>query len=154
MDKRKQGIAGLRAPMARDVERLSQYSRGDDRNLAHVAPGDTIIPPELMWSNPALAQAIFEALSGAGIDPATRIVDSGAANRNPATGAQEFDVDPEDLRGGSSGFGGGISDVIPVTGQRPGTDYVPVIGPGAYLESEQLLRDTEAVNEGLSITQE
>src|SRR6056300_1544934 len=91
MDKRKQGIAGLRAPMARDVERLSQYSRGDDRNLAHVAPGDTIIPPELLQANPDFADMVMRALAGAGIDPAKRIVDSGAARRNPVTGAQEFD---------------------------------------------------------------
>jgi len=119
MDKRKQGIAGLRAPMARDVERLSQYSRGDDRNLAHVAPGDTIIPPELMRANPALAQAIFEALSGAGIDPAKRVVDSGAARRNPVTGAQEFDAAE------FSDFGMTVGDILAnLTGDRGYQDSV------------------------------
>jgi hypothetical protein len=154
MDKRKQGIAGLRAPMADVLGELSQYSRGDDRNLAHVAPGDTIIPPELMRANPALARAIFEALSGAGIDPAKRIVDSGAARRNPVTGAQEFDVDPEDLRGGSSGFGGvggvgpgygGATEVVTATAQRPSTDYTSVIG-GGYVPT-QYDRDTAAAFE-------
>ena len=97
MDKNKQGIAALRAPMAKDVERLSQYSRGDDRNLAHVAPGDTIIPPELMRANPAFADMVMQILADAGIDPAKRVVDSGAARRNPVTGAQEFDWDGDGM---------------------------------------------------------
>ena len=79
------------APMADLVDELSQYSRGDDRNIAHVAPGDTILPPELLEADPEFADLVYGRLSEAGIDPAKRVVDSGAARRNPVTGAQEFD---------------------------------------------------------------
>jgi len=79
------------APMADVLGELSQYSRGDDRNLAHVAPGDTIIPPELLEADPEFADLVYGRLADAGVDPAKRVVDSGAARRNPVTGAQEFD---------------------------------------------------------------
>jgi len=80
------------APMADVLGELSQYSRGDDRNLAHVAPGDTIIPPELLEADPEFADLVYGRLEKAGINPAKRVVDSGAARRNPVTGAQEFDA--------------------------------------------------------------
>ena len=83
-----------------------------------------------MQANPDFADLIFSVLADAGINPAKRVVDSGAARRSPVTGAQEFDADPEDLRGGSSSFGGvggvgpgygGATEVVPVTARRPGT---------------------------------
>jgi hypothetical protein len=76
--------------MSRTVQSdLSQYGRYGDSMMAHVAPGEAIVPREVMDQNPQLLNAIAQAIRDAGADPSAYIVGHGM-KINPETGQPEF----------------------------------------------------------------
>jgi hypothetical protein len=71
------------------AEVLALQGRGADRHIAHVTPGEIVIPrsfltPELMNMMTAVAREH-------GVDPREFFVGSGSNNINPRTGQMEFD---------------------------------------------------------------
>jgi hypothetical protein len=68
---------------------LALQGRGSDTKIAHVTPGEIVIPKRLQ--NPALMAALAQAAVRTGIDPATLQVGARRAKINPRTGHQEFD---------------------------------------------------------------
>lgn len=82
-------MTGSQAPMADMAVQLAQAGRGPDTQLAHVAPGEVILPPQVM------ADAEFEKIVGdrfaeLNMNPEEYVVGAGIASLNPITGLEEF----------------------------------------------------------------
>lgn len=73
------------------TEDMGGLGRGEDSEMAHVAPGERVIPPNL---SPETDAAIDADLASLGIDPVSRTVGPGA-NINPRTGKPEFQTTTE-----------------------------------------------------------
>ncbi len=69
---------------------MKKYGRNGDTELAHVAPGEVIVPPEVIEQYPQLGAVIGQALSSMGADPNRYVVGSSASSLNPNTGQPEF----------------------------------------------------------------
>jgi len=81
---------GMNAPLGQEAILLAQAGREGDSGLAHVAPGDVIIPPQAFEGDDDLEQAIAKRFKEMGIDPASRVAGVGIASLNPTTGLEEF----------------------------------------------------------------
>ena len=73
-----------------EAEALSQMGRGPDTELAHLEPGDVVIPPAVLENDPMLADVLEERMAMAGVDPRSRVAGLGIASLNPNTGLEEF----------------------------------------------------------------
>ena len=81
------GIAEF-GDVAQQMAALGRY--GDD-SLVHAQTGEIVVPREVLESNPALKQAIFEDMMARGIeDPERYVVGSESNSINPETGLMEF----------------------------------------------------------------
>ena len=69
---------------------LAKMGRYEDTQVAHVAPGEVVVPRQLMESNPELRQEVMNAFGEVGVDPAQFIVGGDVVMKNPVTGIQEF----------------------------------------------------------------
>ena len=77
------------APMADLALQLSEAGRGGDVTLAHVRPGEVVLPPESM-DDPEFEAAVERRLIELDIDPQAAVVGAGIASLNPITGLEEF----------------------------------------------------------------
>ena len=81
------GIAEF-GDVAQQMAALGRY--GDD-SLVHAQTGEIVVPREVLESNPALKQAIFDDMMARGIeDPERYVVGSESNSINPETGLMEF----------------------------------------------------------------
>lgn len=69
---------------------LAAKGRNEDSALAHVAPGETMIPPVVLAANPELQDAIAKAFQRMGADPTAFIVGHPNMSINPETGLPEY----------------------------------------------------------------
>lgn len=71
------------------IEQYADQGRGNDTELAHVTPGELMVPPEFQQEQPALMHKLYHAMMQAGLDPSEFTVgeESGA---NPDTGMPEY----------------------------------------------------------------
>jgi len=58
--------------------------------MAHVAPGEMVVPREVLQRSPNVARGLGQAFRDAGADPLRYTVSSGQNSINPITGEQEF----------------------------------------------------------------
>jgi hypothetical protein len=70
------------------AKRLALQGRGSDQELAHLEPGEVVIPRALM--TPVLLSAIEAEARRQGLDVQGMVVGEGSASVNPATGIEEF----------------------------------------------------------------
>jgi len=82
-------VVGSQAPLADMAIELSQAGRGEDTTLAHLAPGEVVLPPQMM-SDPEFEQAVGRRFLEVDLDPEAYIVGGGIASLNPITGLEEF----------------------------------------------------------------
>ena len=75
------------------MQGMSQYGRNGDTMMAHVAPGEMVVPQEVLQSNPQVARGLGMAFADAGADPLRYTVGSGQNSINPVTGEPEFFLD-------------------------------------------------------------
>jgi hypothetical protein len=80
---------GTQAPMADMAVQLSQAGRGPDTTLAHLAPGEVVLPPEMM-ADADFERVVGERFAELDLDPEQYVVGSGIASLNPVTGLEEF----------------------------------------------------------------
>jgi hypothetical protein len=73
---------------------LAMGGRGDDTELAHVTPGEIVIPKPLQ--TPEFLKALYLGARALGIDPVRLVVGSGENVINPRTGQPEFDESNQD----------------------------------------------------------
>jgi hypothetical protein len=80
---------------------LALQGRGGDTAVAHLEPGEMVVPRAML--TPQLAQLIAAEAAKRGIDPKQLIVGNRNASINPVTGAEEFGFF-EDLKNKVSGW--------------------------------------------------
>ena len=88
------------------MQNMAAMGRYGDTQMAHVAPGEMVVPGPVLNQNPALKQGIVNAIGQAGADPTRYMVGSPTGSYNPATGQQEFFFDAI-AKGIGAIFGGG-----------------------------------------------
>ena len=91
---------------------LAAKGRFGDSVLAHMAPGEIAIPPEIQ--NQQLMSAIRQAFGRVGVNPSTFTAGSPQNSQNPATGAPEFSL---------------LASLLPVVGAIGGS-FIPGLGTG------------------------
>jgi hypothetical protein len=82
---------------------LALQGRGGDTKIAHVTPGEIVIPRRLQ--TPELMRALAAAARASGFDPAALQVGSGRNVINPHTGQPQFDEDDLEDDGTDDGDG-------------------------------------------------
>jgi len=85
------GESGGIAEFQEQAARMAQYGRGGDQFVAHLAPGEIVVPAPLIENNPELRDSIFGHLREMGIEnPEQYVVGASANSINPETGLMEF----------------------------------------------------------------
>ena len=51
------------------MQGMAQYGRNGDTMMAHVAPGEMVVPPEVLQRSPEVARGLGMAFADAGADP-------------------------------------------------------------------------------------
>ena len=82
-------MVGASAPLGQMAAEIQAQGRGEDTSLAHLRPGEVILPPEAFEDEQfeRTVNAKFEEL---GIDPEMAVSSVGIASLNPMTGLEEF----------------------------------------------------------------
>jgi hypothetical protein len=83
------GLAIQESPLAAEVAQLKQYGEGGDTELAHLRPGEMVIPPEFL-EDAQFESALAKKFDEFDINPEQAIVGSGIASLNPVTGLEQF----------------------------------------------------------------
>ena len=83
------GLAIQESPLAAEVQKLKQYGEGGDTELAHLQPGEMVIPPEFL-EDEQFESALAKKFDEFDINPEQAIVGSGIASLNPVTGLEQF----------------------------------------------------------------
>ena len=73
--------------MTQNMARMGRYG---DTQMAHVAPGEKIVPTNVLNNRPDLARGINSALMSEGMDPRRYTVGTQSNSNNPNTGLPEF----------------------------------------------------------------
>ena len=81
-----QSMTAPASPMAQEVKALGM---GEDTELAHVRPGEVILPPEF-FSDTKFESVVENKFKQAGIDPEQAVVGSGIASLNEITGLPQY----------------------------------------------------------------
>ena len=72
------------------MQNMARYGRNGDTTMGHLTPGETIVPQQVLQSNPQLARGLGRAFQDVGADPRRYVVGSGQNSINPVTGKSEF----------------------------------------------------------------
>ena len=73
-----------------EVSKIADLGRYEDAYIAHVAEGETVVPMEVLDSNPRLKAMLFNQMLDMGINPERYIVGNEFNSINPVTGQPEF----------------------------------------------------------------
>ena len=87
------------------MQDMAMYGRGGDTMMAHVTPGEMVVPQEVLRNSPQVARGLGTAFRDVGADPRRYVVGSGQNSINPVTGKREFFLDK--IVGALFGAGGG-----------------------------------------------
>ena len=72
------------------MENMAAMGRNGDTQLAHVAPGEMMVPRQVLDNNPGLNSGINAAIMDMGGDPNRYMVGNQDNSINPMTGQPEF----------------------------------------------------------------
>lgn len=76
--------------MRETAEMLADFGRYGDTYIVHAAEGETVVPMEVLDSNPRLKNMLFAQMQEMGIEPERYIVGNELNSINPTTGQPEF----------------------------------------------------------------
>jgi len=77
------------APMSQIAQELAMQGEGDDTQLAHLRPGEVVLPPEF-FEDAKFEKAVENKFKQAGINPEQAVVGVGIASLNEMTGLEQF----------------------------------------------------------------
>jgi hypothetical protein len=77
------------APMAAQAFEIAAQGRGEDTALAHLRPGEVVLPPE-MFEDAQFEEMVESRFNELDLDPEAHVVGLGIASLNPITGLEEF----------------------------------------------------------------
>ena len=84
-------MSGAEGGLESMAQRLAAMGRGGDALIAHMTPGELVVPGDILNQNPEVQEMIFAEMRLAGIEnPEQYIVGSEANSINPETGLPEF----------------------------------------------------------------
>lgn len=117
-----QGEESQMAPLFEQAQMLAAEGTGEDTVLAHLRPGEVVLPPEFMQDEQFENQveAKFDEFN---LDPAAAMVGSGIASLNPMTGLEEFGI----FKKIGKSLKKVVKKVAPVAG--PLANFIPGVGP-------------------------
>ena len=81
------GVAN--APMGQEAQMIAAEGRGEDTALAHLRPGEVVLPPE-MFEDAQFESVVEDRFNQLELDPERYVVGVGIASLNPITGLEEF----------------------------------------------------------------
>jgi len=115
-------MVGANAPLRDMALEMQSQGRGEDTALAHLRPGEVILPPEA-FEDAQFENTVARKFEQLGIDPEEAIAGVGIASLNPMTGLEEF--------GFFKKIGKAIKKVAkkiaPIAG--PLANFIPGVGP-------------------------
>ena len=82
-------MVGASAPLGAMAAEIQAQGRGEDTSLAHLRPGEVILPPEA-FEDEQFERTINAKFEELGIDPEMAVSSVGIASLNPMTGLEEF----------------------------------------------------------------
>ena len=110
------------APLGQIAQELAMQGEGDDTQLAHLRPGEVVLPPEF-FEDEQFESAVESKFNELGLNPEEAIVGTGIASLNPITGLEQF--------GFFKKIGKALKKVAkkiaPVAG--PLANFIPGVGP-------------------------
>ena len=77
------------APMGEMAQQLAQAGGGEDTMLAHLRPGEIVLPPEMM-EDPEFETMVETKFNQLGINPEQAVAGVGIASLNESTGLEQF----------------------------------------------------------------
>lgn len=77
------------APMSAQAFEIAAQGRGEDTALAHLRPGEVVLPPE-MFEDAQFEAMVENRFNELDLDPEAHVVGLGIASLNPITGLEEF----------------------------------------------------------------
>jgi hypothetical protein len=116
------GAAIQESPLAAEVQELKQYGEGPDTELAHLQPGEMVIPPEFL-EDEKFESALAKKFDEFDINPEQAIVGSGIASLNPITGLEQFGF----FKKIGKALKKVVKKVAPIAG--PLANFIPGVGP-------------------------
>ena len=110
------------SPLAELAAQIAAAGRGPDTTLAHLTPGEVVLPPEMMESE-QFETAVENRFRELDLNPEQYVVGMGIASLNPQTGLEEF--------GFFKKLGKSIKKIAkkiaPIAG--PLANFIPGVGP-------------------------
>ena len=100
---------------------MASQGRGEDSMVAHVTPGDYVIPKNILIQHPEFLVKLKKVMEDEGEDYRTHMIGSGFENMNPGTGAPEFGFGKSFkniARSAGSLVGQRVGKVLPSSGDR------------------------------------
>ena len=82
-------MIGSEAPLGTMAIELAQAGRGGDSTLAHLTPGEVVLPLGMM-DDPEFERIVENRFNAMDLDPEEYVVGLGIASLNPITGLEEF----------------------------------------------------------------
>jgi hypothetical protein len=110
------------APLFEQAQMLAAEGTGEDTVLAHLRPGEVVLPPEFM-QDAEFENQVEAKFDEFNLDPATAMVGSGIATLNPMTGLEEFGI----FKKIGKALKKVVKKVAPVAG--PLANFIPGVGP-------------------------
>ena len=127
-----------------NMQNMARMGRYGDNQMAHVSPGEMVVPRQIMQKRPEVAQGIAAAFAEEGVDPKRYTVGSSNNSINPMTGQPEFfflDKLIGLISGGGSGggIGGFLGNIL---GSKAGKGAIAnILGRKLAGKKTNLLRD-------------
>ena len=115
------GLAIQESPLAAEVDQIKQYGEGGDTELAHLQPGEMVIPPEFL-DDPKFESVLAKKFDEFDINPEQAIVGSGIASLNPVTGLEQFF-----FKKIGKALKKVVKKIAPIAG--PLANFIPGVGP-------------------------
>jgi len=83
------GLVQEQAPMMGIAQEIAAQGEGEDTQLAHLKPGEVVLPPEFFEDDrfEAMVESKFKEI---GVNPEEAVVGTGIATLNPITGLEQF----------------------------------------------------------------